>query len=162
MRSVLTIFLLLFVHLTISAQTPSSVTLETDYFTINFPGIPEFECDTLQDSILIVSHSYSFESEDDQSLGIVYRDRRDSDNKHDTFQGELDWMGYWTSADVSEKKKGKLNGHPTLGFQAKMTYNTYHFLYILTDTHFIRIGAGREDENLSQEATDFLDSFKLK
>ena len=162
MRSVLTIFLLLFVHVMACAQTPASVTLETDYFTINFPGIPEFECDTLQDSMLVVNHSYSFESEDDQSFAIVYRDRMDMDNKHNTFEDEIDWMCYWTSAAISEKKKGKLNGHPTLHFIAKMTYDTYHFQYILTETHFIRIGVGREDGNLSQEAADFLDSFKLK
>jgi len=161
-RSFLTILLLLCFKLIPSAQTASNITLETEFFTIEFPGIPEFKCDTIQDSLLIVKHAYFFEGADEAQFSIVYRDRMKNDNKHDTFQAEMDWLSYWTLPQISQEKKGKLNGHPTFSFQANTESEIIQFLYILTPTHFIRIETGSESEKTPEVAQHFFDSFKLK
>ncbi|MDC0257603.1 hypothetical protein OAK35_02555 [Crocinitomicaceae bacterium] len=162
MRPFLTIFLLLAINSNSWAQNVSNVTLETNVFTIEFPGIPKFECDTLNHSSLIVKHAYTLEGENDQSYSIVYRDRMEDDNKHDTFQSEMDWLSYWTLPEISQKKKGKLNGYPTLSFIAKTSTETIHFRYILTKSHFIRIGTNSENESLAPTTKHFFDSFTLK
>ncbi|XOV69026.1 MAG: hypothetical protein ACFHU9_07525 [Fluviicola sp.] len=144
------------------SQQPSSVTLETDFFTLDFPGIPEFECDTLQDSLLLVKHSYSFQDQNNIMYALVYRDRTEEDHKHQTFKSEIDWLSYWTMAEISEKKKGQLENNPTLQFLANTSTEKIYFFYILTKKHFIRIGIGSR-ENIAEEAAhQFFDSFKLK
>ncbi|MCR9172689.1 MAG: hypothetical protein NXI10_09370 [bacterium] len=162
MRWFLTISTLFIIQHTALSQKPSSFTLETDVFTINFPAIPSFTCDTLQDSALVVKHSYSLEDENGLMYSIVYRDRTKEDNKHHTFKNEIQWMDYWTLAEISEKKKGQLEGNPTLHFIAKSTEREIHFWYILTKKHFIRIGVSSREESVTDAAQQFFDSFKLK
>ena len=162
MRPFLTIVLLPGLKSIAFAQTDSNITLETEFFTIEFPSFPEFECDTLQDSLLIVNHAYFFEGNDASQYSIIYRDRMEDDNKHDTFQAEMDWLSYWTLPIITQEKKGKLNGHPTYSFRAQTASEIIHFYYILTSTHFIRIGTGGESETQTESAQHFFDSFELK
>ncbi|PWL30544.1 MAG: hypothetical protein DCO96_06095 [Fluviicola sp. XM-24bin1] len=160
MRLALTICSILIGSFIASAQPNSKLTLETELFSIEFPDLPEFDHDTLDSKDTLISYSHTVDH-DSITYSIVHRNRTEVDNKTETFDAEIDWLGYWTLADISDKTKSKLNGFPTLRFTATTSVETIYFYYVLTDTYFIRVGASVESVNLTSKALAFIDSFSL-
>lgn len=136
MRLALTICSILIGSFIASAQPNSKLTLETELFSIEFPDLPEFDHDTLDSKDTLISYSHTVDH-DSITYSIVHRNRTEVDNKTETFDAEIDWLGYWTLADISDKTKSKLNGFQHCDLQRQLRLKLFTFITcLLTRTSF--------------------------
>jgi hypothetical protein len=140
-----------------NAQDNTPLKLVTSQFSIQFPNATpaNIESDRLENNL----ESYLLHYNDSTQFHASIRERVPDDNTKETFQFEIDLLGYWTLAHVIEQKKGRINGQPTLSFKATDSLGSFYFLLILTKSHYIKIAVYMQDESHKHLADAFIDSF---